>query len=116
MVVNSILWIWCSYLLAFLGKEQIAESLSSNVCSVILGQIITYFLTKTVENIFKNNNFGGKPKWQYEAEQMNMGEFTYQPPEIIQPEKKEDTDNESECSTEPDDHGEGTCVDPASLD
>ena len=57
LIINSILWIWCSYLLAFLGHDQIAEALSSNVCTVIIGQIIGYFIKSTIENVFKNNNF-----------------------------------------------------------
>ena len=59
LIVNGILWIWCSYLLAFMDKVQIAESLSSNVCTVIIGQIVAYFISKTVENVFKFNNIGG---------------------------------------------------------
>lgn len=57
--INGIAWIWCSYILAFMGREQIAESLSSNVCSVVIGQIGFYLVTKTVENIFKYNNIIG---------------------------------------------------------
>lgn len=60
LTINGILWIWCSYILAYLGKEQIAESLSSNVCTVIIGQTLAYLITKTVENIFKYNDIGGK--------------------------------------------------------
>lgn len=59
--INGILWIWCSYILAFMGRDQIAESLSSNVCTIVLGQIGMYLISKTVENIFKYNNFGGAP-------------------------------------------------------
>jgi len=57
--INAIIWIYFSYILAFLGKENIAEALSSNVCQVIIGQIAFYLITKTVENVFKYNNFGG---------------------------------------------------------
>lgn len=59
LVINGILWIWCSYVLAFMGRDQIAESLSSNVCTVIIGQIIAYYLSKTIENVFKFNDIGG---------------------------------------------------------
>lgn len=59
LTVNGILWIWCSYILAFMGKDQIAESLSSNICTVIIGQTLGYLITKTVENIFKYNDIGG---------------------------------------------------------
>lgn len=31
-----------SYLLAFLGREQIAETLSGNICTVIVGTILGY--------------------------------------------------------------------------
>lgn len=60
--INGVLWIWCSYILAFQGKVQIAETLSSNVCSVIIGQIGFYFITKTVENVFKHNVFSWTKK------------------------------------------------------
>lgn len=59
LITNAILWIWCSYILAFMGRDQIAEALSTNVCSVILGQIAAYFISKTIENVFKFNNIGG---------------------------------------------------------
>ena len=63
IIINSVAWIWCSYILAWFDKVQIAESLSSNVCTVARGQIFGYLITKTVENIFKYNNFGGKSKY-----------------------------------------------------
>lgn len=53
--INGILWIWCSYLLAFLGRDQIAEALSTNVCSIVIGQMGFYLVTKTVENLSKFN-------------------------------------------------------------
>ena len=56
--INGILWIWCSYALAFMDKMQIAESLSSNVCTVVLGQMGMYLITKTLENCFKYNEGG----------------------------------------------------------
>ena len=60
LTINGILWVWCSYVLAWFDKIQIAESLSSNVCTVILGQTIGYLITKTVENVFRYNpRFGG---------------------------------------------------------
>lgn len=53
--INGVLWIWCSYILAFIGKEQIAESLSSTVCQVIIGTCVAYLVTSTVENVSKYN-------------------------------------------------------------
>lgn len=63
LLINGILWVWASYALAYLGKDQIAESLSSNVCSVILGDVIGYFIKSTIENISKYTDlFMKKPK------------------------------------------------------
>ncbi|MCM1230260.1 MAG: hypothetical protein NC489_09005 [Ruminococcus flavefaciens] len=58
--INGVIWIWCSYILAFLGREQIAESLSSTVCEIIVGSLVAYLVTSTVENVFKFNSFGGR--------------------------------------------------------
>lgn len=66
--INGVLWIWCSYVLAFMDKVQIAESLSSNVCTVVLGQIGFYLISKTTENIFKYNEF----KWKHKAEKIDQ--------------------------------------------
>lgn len=61
LTINGILWIWCSYALAWFDKIQIAESLSSNVCTVIIGQTLGYLITKTVENVFRYNpKLGGE--------------------------------------------------------
>lgn len=57
--INGIAWIWCSYILAFMGKDQIAEALSGNVCTVIIGQMGCYLITKTVENVFQYNDIFG---------------------------------------------------------
>ena len=66
--INGILWIWCSYVLAFMGKDQIAESLSSNVCTVIIGQLVAFLVTKTIENVFRYNDFGGKSSYPEDVE------------------------------------------------
>lgn len=55
--INGILWIWCSYILAFMGQAQIAESLSSTVCTIIIGQFAFYIFSKTVENLSKYNPY-----------------------------------------------------------
>lgn len=54
--VFGVIWITCSYILAFMNKGQIAEALSSNVCTVVIGQMAMYLLTKTVENCSKYND------------------------------------------------------------
>ncbi|MDE6041682.1 MAG: hypothetical protein K2F99_08915, partial [Muribaculaceae bacterium] len=55
--INGVIWIWCSYILAFMGKEQIAETLSGDVCKVIIGELGLYLVTSTVESVFKYNTF-----------------------------------------------------------
>lgn len=54
--INGMLWIWCSYILAFLDKAVIAEQLSSNVCTVVIGQMVCYLVTSTIENSLKYND------------------------------------------------------------
>lgn len=39
---SSIVWVYLSYALAFMGKEQIAETLSVAAITTILGAFITY--------------------------------------------------------------------------
>ena len=60
---NGCGWVWCSYLLAYLGREQIAESLSGKAVTEIIAVVLAYALKSVVENISKHNNWpdkGGK--------------------------------------------------------
>ena len=62
LMLHACFWIDLSYLLAWCGREQIAEALSTTVCTTILGAIIAYLTTSTVQNISKYNpKFGGSP-------------------------------------------------------
>lgn len=49
----SLLDLQLSYVLAFLGKEQIAESLSSQIATVIIGVMLGYFLKALFETFFQ---------------------------------------------------------------
>lgn len=49
----SLLDLQLSYVLAFMGKEQIAESLSSTIASTIIGVMIGYFLKALFETFFE---------------------------------------------------------------
>jgi uncharacterized protein YacL len=49
----SIIDLQLSYVLAFLGKEQIAESLSSTIAEVIVGVMLGYFLKALFETYFE---------------------------------------------------------------
>ena len=44
ILVVSLIDLQLSYVLAFMGKEQIAESLSSEIASVIVGVMVGYFM------------------------------------------------------------------------
>ena len=52
---NGICWVWCSYLLAYLGREEIAESLSKAAVTEIIGVVLTYAVKSLFENLSKNN-------------------------------------------------------------
>lgn len=58
---NGIAWVWCSYILAYRGKPQIAESLSQVAITEIIGVVLLYCLKATVENLSKNNTWPDKP-------------------------------------------------------
>ena len=50
-------WVWCSYLLAYLGREQIAEQLSGKAVTEIIAVILAYAIKSLVENLSKHNNW-----------------------------------------------------------
>ena len=60
---NGCAWVWCSYLLAYLGRAEIAESLSKVALTEIVAVVLAYAIKSAVENLSKNNNWpdkGGK--------------------------------------------------------
>lgn len=54
LVINACAWVWCSYILAYLGRYEIAESLSEKAIDTILGTFITYAAKSLCENVNKN--------------------------------------------------------------
>lgn len=60
-LLNGIAWVWCSYILAWLGKEQIAESLSQVALTEIIGVVLVYAVKSVFENLSKNNSWPDKP-------------------------------------------------------
>ena len=60
VIINSELQIWASYILAYLGKESIAESLSEQVVIIIIGSLIPYFAKSLIENLSKRTTLFGK--------------------------------------------------------
>lgn len=53
ILVVSLIDLQLSYVLAFMGKEQIAETLSSTIASTIVGVMIGYFLKSLFETFFE---------------------------------------------------------------
>ncbi|MBO5969807.1 MAG: hypothetical protein J6S14_15045 [Clostridia bacterium] len=53
VLVNGMLMMWCSYVLAWFDKIAIAETLSATITDVIVGSVLGYLGTKTIENISK---------------------------------------------------------------
>lgn len=64
----SILDLQLSYILAFMGKEQIAESLSSAIASTVIGVMIGYFLKALFETFFEKREERIKRQEQYFSE------------------------------------------------
>ena len=54
---NGIAWVWCSYILAYLDKVQIAESLSQVAVTEIIAVVLAYAMKSGVENLSKNNRW-----------------------------------------------------------
>lgn len=63
-LANGFAWVWCSYVLAFLDKMQIAESLSQVAVTEIIGVVLAYAIKSAVENLSKNNNWPDKPVYR----------------------------------------------------
>ena len=57
---NGFAWVWCSYILAYMDKVQIAESLSQVAVTEIIGVVLAYAIKSVVENLSKNNRWPDK--------------------------------------------------------
>ena len=66
---NGFAWVWCSYILAYMDKVQIAESLSQVAVTEIIGVVLAYAIKSVVENLSKNNRWPDKGAPE-------VGEFT----------------------------------------
>lgn len=53
ILIISLIDLQLSYVLAFLGKEQIAESLSSTIATTIIGVMLGYFFKALFETFFE---------------------------------------------------------------
>jgi len=59
-LANGFLWVWCSYLLAFCGRDEIAESLSKVAITEIIGVVLIYCLKSLFENLSVHNKWPDK--------------------------------------------------------
>lgn len=73
-LANGFAWVWCSYILAFLGKEQIAESLSQVAVTEIIGVVLVYCIKSLFENLSQNNKWPDKSTSADHAEQTEESE------------------------------------------
>ncbi len=60
-LINGFLWVWCSYILAWFGRDQIAENLSQVAVTEIIGVVLAHCLKTVVENLTKNNTWPDNP-------------------------------------------------------
>jgi len=72
--INSVVWVYLSYLLAFLGKEQIAENLSEKIVIQIIGVTLIYCVKSLFENLSKHNSWPDKSvisEYEYKNDENN---------------------------------------------
>lgn len=87
-LLNGVAWVWCSYILAFMGMPAIAESLSKVAITEIVGVTLVYAVKSLIENISRHNNWPDKPvkvkvpepgenSHKYEDDSENNGEMSW---------------------------------------
>lgn len=84
ILFNAIIWVYLSYILAFVGRENIAEQLSITVVKVIIYTFIPYLCKALFENIFKYKWNGSDPSEMKTASEVieSLGEDNYVPAEV----------------------------------
>lgn len=55
---HCILMMWGTYVLAWCGRAEIAESLSKTIATAIIGIVVPYFAKSLFENLSKHNALG----------------------------------------------------------
>lgn len=60
LMANAVIWVYLSYVLAFLGREEIAETLSKTVVAEIIGVFMVAGCKACIENLSKNNTWPDK--------------------------------------------------------
>lgn len=88
-LLNGYAWVWCSYILAFMDKYTIAETLSQVAITEIIGVVLVYALKSLVENLSKNNQWPDKP-WKGKQAQDEPQEAAAETENGIEAEMAED--------------------------
>lgn len=69
LLANGAVWVYLSYVLAYLGRVEIAEALSQAVVVEILGVTLVYAIKSLTENLSKNNHWPDKAEKEVNNEQ-----------------------------------------------
>ena len=72
ILIVALIDLQLSYILAFMGKDQIAESLSSTIADTIIGVMLGYFMKALFETFFE------KREKRLNKELGHMEEQTYE--------------------------------------
>lgn len=78
--LHGLICVTFSYVLAWLDKINVVESLSSTIITEIVAPIIVYGATRLVENIFEKNQLSISTPLSYldkQSEQTNAEEYKY---------------------------------------
>lgn len=57
---HSLFMMWASYILAWYGKAEIAETLSKTIASTIIAVVVGYLAKSVIENLSKNTTCFGQ--------------------------------------------------------
>lgn len=60
IINNSIIMMWATYILAWFGKTDIAETLSKTIATSIIAVVVGYLAKSVIENISKNTTAFGE--------------------------------------------------------
>lgn len=90
ILINAVIWVYLTYILAFMDKTAIAEQLSIVVVKVIIYTILSYMVKALVENVFKFNFLTKIEENPYVSETVTL--------ESVSAESSETTDSDNEVT------------------
>lgn len=90
ILINAVIWVYLTYILAFMDKTTTAEQLSIVVVKVIIYTILSYMVKALVENVFKFNFLTKIEENPYVSETVTV--------ESVSAESSETTDSDNEVT------------------